>query len=121
MKKFKLEYEQNGQWKTIDQQTTIGYKRLLRFPAVTATKVRFTIEDAKASPLISNIGFYNAPVLLLTPKVVRNKKGEVSLIPADETTEIYYTLDGTEPTQQSVRYTAPFAVNAATQLKSSRF
>ncbi len=117
VKKFKLEYEQNGQWKTIDQQTTIGYKRLLRFPAVTATKVRFTIEDAKASPLISNIGFYNAPVLLLTPKVVRNKKGEVSLIPADETTEIYYTLDGTEPTQQSVRYTAPFAVNAATQLK----
>ena len=63
IKKFKLEYQKDGKWETIDEQTTIGYKRLLRFPPVTATKVRFTILDAKASPLISNIGLYNAPAL----------------------------------------------------------
>ena len=58
VKKFKLEYENNGKWLTIEEGTTIGYKRLLRFDTVTATKVRFTILEAKSTPLISNMGIY---------------------------------------------------------------
>ena len=117
VKKFKLEYQKDGKWETIEEQTTIGYKRLLRFPPVTATKVRFTILDAKASPLISNIGLYNAPALLVTPQFSRDKNGQVTLTPADESTEIFYTLDGSKPTDKSLRYTTPFSVIHPTTLK----
>ena len=117
VKKFKLEYQKDGKWETIDEQTTIGYKRLLRFPPVTATKVRFTILDAKASPLISNIGLYNAPALLVTPQFSRDKNGQVTLTPADESTEIFYTLDGSKPNNKSLLYTTPFSVTHPTTLK----
>ena len=117
VKKFKLEYQKDGKWETIDEQTTIGYKRLLRFPSVTATKVRFTVLEAKGSPLINNIGLYNAPVLLVTPQLSRDKNGLVTLTPADTETEIYYTIDGSQPTEQSLRYTAPFPVTQPTSLK----
>ena len=117
VKKFKLEYQKDRKWETIDEQTTIGYKRLLRFPPVTATKVRFTILDAKASPLISNIGLYNAPALLVTPQFSRDKNGQVTLTPADESTEIFYTLDGSKPNDKSLLYTTPFSVTHPTTLK----
>ena len=117
VKKFKLEYQTDGKWEAIDGLTTIGYKRLLRFPPVTATKVRFTILDAKASPLISNIGLYNAPALLVTPQFSRDKNGQVTLTPADESTEIFYTLDGSKPNDKSLRYTTPFSVTHPTTLK----
>ncbi|GJH40676.1 hypothetical protein RCZ04_12260 [Capnocytophaga sp. HP1101] len=117
VKKFKIEYKKDNKWETIDEQTTIGYKRLLRFPSVTATKVRFTVLEAKGSPLISNIGLYNAPALLVTPQLTRDKNGEVTLTPADEATEVYYTLDGSQPTDKSLRYSAPFAVTQPTNLK----
>ena len=117
VKKFKLEYQKDRKWETIDEQTTIGYKRLLRFPPVTATKVRFTILDAKASPLISNIGLYNAPALLVTPQFSRDKNEQVTLTPADESTEIFYTLDGSKPNDKSLRYTTPFSVTHPTTLK----
>lgn len=44
-----------------DGLTTIGRKRIICFPAVTASKLRFTVVDSKACPLISNVGVYYAP------------------------------------------------------------
>jgi alpha-L-fucosidase len=67
VKSFKIEALIDGNWKELAQQTTIGYKRILVFPTVKASKVRFTILDAKACPLISNIGIYNAPQILTAP------------------------------------------------------
>src|SRR5690606_20490091 len=46
VKKFKLEALVNDDWQLIADQTTIGRKRILRFPDVTAAKLKFTIEDA---------------------------------------------------------------------------
>lgn len=120
VKKFKLEYEQNGQWLPIDEQTTIGYKRILRFPAVTATKVRLSIE-AKAAPIISKVGIFNAPLLLIAPTMQRNKEGEVTLTPPEADAQVYYTLDGTSPTEKSMRYTAPLVIKEPTVLKTVTF
>ena len=121
VKKFKIEYEKDGQWQPIDAQTTIGYKRILRFEPVTATKLRFTILDAKAAPLISNIGVYNAPQLLVTPIVTRTKEGYINMKAADKATEIYFTLDGSTPTEKSMRYGSPFALAKPTTLKVVAF
>ena len=49
VKSFTVEALVDGNWKELAKATTIGYKRILRFPSVTATKVRFNITDAKAA------------------------------------------------------------------------
>jgi len=55
---FTLEGWDGSQWKPIAKGTTIGYKRLLRFPDVSATKIRLTIAKSLACPAISNVGLY---------------------------------------------------------------
>ena len=61
VKKFSLQIWNGTDWQIIARQTTIGYKRILRFPKVKAQKLRFVIEDSKACPTITNIGIYKAP------------------------------------------------------------
>lgn len=60
VKSFRVSYLDNGSWKVIDSQTTIGFKRILSFADVTACKLRIEILEAKACPVISEIGIYNA-------------------------------------------------------------
>jgi len=47
VKAFTVEALADGKWKEVAKATTIGYKRILRFPGVKATGVRFTITDSK--------------------------------------------------------------------------
>ena len=71
VKKFSLEAEVDGQWVSLkdalvdnhDGLTTIGHRRIICFPTLTATRLRFTITDSKACPLISRIGVFLAPEL----------------------------------------------------------
>jgi alpha-L-fucosidase len=58
IEKFILEYFTNNEWTKIASGTTVGYKRLLRFPAVTANKVRLTIESSRLNPTIAEFGLY---------------------------------------------------------------
>lgn len=107
VKSFTIEALVNGKWALIDKQTTIGYKRILRFPTVTTTKLKFTITDAKACPLISNIEAYKAPQILTPPVVIREQSGKIRIIPADPESEVFYTLDGSTPTRNAHRYAGP--------------
>lgn len=61
VKAFTLDAWVDGEWQVVATGTTIGYKRILRFPNVQAEKLRFTIDEAKACPLLSNIEVYLAP------------------------------------------------------------
>lgn len=69
VKKFMLEVEVDGKWKPLkdalaengDGLTTIGHRRIICFPTLTATKLRFTITDSKAEPIIKKLGVYLAP------------------------------------------------------------
>ena len=65
VKDFALEALVDGEWVelndisgTEDATTTIGRKRIIRFPTVKASALRFSILDSKACPLISNVGVY---------------------------------------------------------------
>jgi alpha-L-fucosidase len=53
-----------NEWKQLDRQTTIGYKRILRFPLITTQKLRIHIEESLACPLLSEIGVYKAPEII---------------------------------------------------------
>jgi alpha-L-fucosidase len=107
VKGFKVEAFVDENWKEIAKASTIGYKRILRFPAVNATKVRFTITDSKSSPVISNIGLYNAPLILDAPAITRNRRGEISITSGDVGPLFHYTIDGSTPTLKSPRFTGP--------------
>lgn len=116
VKSFTVDALVNGQWKKVTEGTTIGYKRILRFNKVKATKIRLTINDAKSSPLIANLGIYDAPQILAAPEVMRNKSGEIKITPADAESEIYYTLDGTNPTLHSNKYSGPIKTGGGKML-----
>lgn len=118
VRKFSVEALVGNKWKKIADATTIGAKRILRFPNVTATQVRLNIEDAKACPTISRVELYKAPKVLEAPKIQRTRNGEVTISAFDSDVDIYYTLDGTEPSPQSEPYSATFAVKNKTDLKA---
>jgi len=118
VKEFTVEAFVEGDWKEIAKGTTIGYKRILRFPAVEASKVRFNITASKSCPVISNIGIYSAPVFLNAPSITRNQSGDVSISTNDIGPVFYYTLDGSEPTPQSTLYSGPFQADGKLEVKA---
>ena len=71
VKKFSLEAEVDGKWMPLkdelvdkgDGLTTIGHRRIICFPTVNATKLRFTVLDAKCEPIIKRTSVYLAPEL----------------------------------------------------------
>jgi len=118
VKAFKVEGLVNGSWKELANGTTIGYKRILLFPAVTATQLRFTITGAKGCPLISNIGVYNAAPVLMAPEIIRDQSGTVYIRSADKESVIYYTLDGSQPAMEAKRYEGPVQTDGKVNVKA---
>lgn len=54
VKSFTVEARKNNAWQKIAEGTTIGYKRILRIDPLTTNKIRVTITDSKACPVICN-------------------------------------------------------------------
>ena len=71
VKKFSLEAFVDEKWQPLkdalvengDGLTTIGHRRIVCFPTVNATKLRFTVTDSKAEPIIKRTSVYLAPEL----------------------------------------------------------
>jgi alpha-L-fucosidase len=61
IEKFHLAWWNGKQWHRLAEGTTVGYKRLLRFPAVTASRVKLVIEQSRTSPTLSAFGLFKAP------------------------------------------------------------
>ena len=69
VKRFTLQAFVDGEWLPLkdalseqgDGLTTIGHRRIICFPTVKATKLRFTVTEAKAEPVIKRFGVYLAP------------------------------------------------------------
>ena len=61
VKQFKVEYLQEGTWLPLpleEETTTIGYKRILRFPAITTTAIKVSFLDARGPLCISEVAAY---------------------------------------------------------------
>ncbi|MBZ4034174.1 alpha-L-fucosidase [Flavobacterium sp. 17A] len=117
VKAFSVEANVNGQWKTIANETTIGYKRILRVDRVLASAIRVNILDAKAGFVISTIEAFNAPTFVKEPQISRDKNGLIT-IKTEDGNAVYYSLDGKNPSEKSTLYKAPFVYNKAVEIKA---
>jgi alpha-L-fucosidase len=61
VERFALDAWDGQAWRPICQATTIGHKRLLQFPAVTASRVRIRILDSRDAPTLRQFGLYRSP------------------------------------------------------------
>jgi alpha-L-fucosidase len=59
--KFAVDVQAGGKWQQVAEGQTVGYKRICRFPDVTAGKVRIRILDSRRCPTIANVGIFHAP------------------------------------------------------------
>ena len=51
--------DESGEWKDLASATTIGCKRILLTPRVTAKALRLKIDEALATPILSGLSLYN--------------------------------------------------------------
>lgn len=58
VKAFTVEAESDGVWTTVAQGSTIGFRRILWFPTVPATRIRVHVTDAKGSPCLFALKLY---------------------------------------------------------------
>lgn len=114
---FTVEARIDGNWKTVANETTIGYKRILRIDRIKASALKINITDSKACVVISNIEAYNAPTFVKSPIIGRDKSGNVSM-KSEEGNKIYYTTDGSEPSVKSNFYKQGFKYNKAVVIKA---
>jgi len=58
VKAFQVEVLKDGQWQQAAAGTTIGYKRILKLQPVAAQKVKVSITDARACPVLHTLAVY---------------------------------------------------------------
>ncbi|MFV0605930.1 MAG: alpha-L-fucosidase [Niabella sp.] len=119
----------DNKWKEIVSATNIGYKRILRFRDVTASKFRIRITGMRAAPAIASVGAYWYKTTPPQLQIKRNIQGKVSIEPLQSgfgwnphgedasknlssDFQIFYTTDGSQPNKNSLSYREPFFLNA---------
>ena len=61
VKKFGVSVLKDDKWEPVLEGTTIGHKVIRKFPVVKTTKIKVSVTDSKACPVISNIELYRTP------------------------------------------------------------
>lgn len=121
IERFEVDVRDGEKWKLITQSTTVGYKRILRFPAEETTQFRVRILESRIAPTISNLGIYMGEELLDVPVINRDKSGMVSIRCTTPDPIIYYTLDGSEPSEKSTRYFGTFSLDSPGDIRARAF
>jgi alpha-L-fucosidase len=120
-----LDIWENSAWKEIASGTTIGYKKILRFPVTETSKFRVRILKSRLGPTISKVSAHYYESRPPQIRITRDKNGIVALLPVkhqftwkshginamenlNQDLEIRYTLDGSKPSKGSELYTEPF-------------
>lgn len=101
---FAIDVFIDNKWEEVAKGTTVGYKRICRFPTMESKKIRIRILEARVAATISNIELYYEDVRLSMPIIQRDKSGKLSMHCDPEGPEIYYTLNGESPSSDSKKY-----------------
>ena len=126
VEKHALDAWVDGAWQEITTATNIGYKRILRFPDVTSDKWRIRVLESRLTPAISKVAAYYYEARPPRLAAHRNSEGLVVIEGMKQEFrwnagqqdiarnlsagyKIFYTTDGSDPTEQSTEYKEPFA------------
>lgn len=118
IEQFAVDVWKNDGWQQITQGTVVGYKNIRRFPMVKTKKIRIRILASRVAPTLSVLGVYKAPEMLSNPFIERSKSGQVVIRCKTPDPQIYYTLDGSEPSSDSRLYTQPFSMSQGGVVKA---
>jgi len=119
----------NGTWEEIVTGTTVGYKKILRFPVCETNKLRIRILKSRLEPTISHVSAHYYKSRPPQVRINRDVNGMVSLEPMkhqfmwkshginvmdnlNKNLEIRYTVDGFQPSINSTLYTGPFPLKS---------
>ncbi len=59
VRKFSIRGSSGNHWDLLAEGTTIGYRRMIRFPRASVSSLRLDIEDSRACPCIANLEVYD--------------------------------------------------------------
>ena len=121
VQRFSIDYFINGKWLPVDTEealTTVGYKRIVRFGTVQAERLRIRFKQAKGPLCICNVEAYCADPVLSEPILSRDFNNVVTIMNAERNAQVFYTLDGSEPNVQAIRYHAPFLLQEKSTVKA---
>lgn len=105
---FAVDAWDGSKWNKLDEQTTIGHKRLLRLNSpVTTDQVRIRITGSRLEPTLAEIGIFKQVELVQAPVISeRDANGRVTIECAKKLPVVYAT-HGMALTAQSSIYSAP--------------
>jgi alpha-L-fucosidase len=108
---FSVDVWDGSKWKTMDEQTTVGHKRLLRWDSpVTADQVRIRIAGARLEPTLAELGIFKEAEYVQAPVIsARDANGSVTIGCANGL-PVAYTTDGKAPNSKSTVYSSPIAL-----------
>lgn len=77
-------------WEQLTNATTIGYKRILRFPTCITDKIRININESLAAPILNHVGIYRISEEWIPKKEIGSSDivKEENDLPADRWTVI---------------------------------
>ena len=108
---FAIDIWDGSDWKQVDEQTTVGHKRLLRWDSpVTTDQVRIRITDSRLEPTLAEVGLFKQAELVQPPVVSDRGVTGLVTISSPKGLPVVYTLDGTVPTAKSAVYQSPIAL-----------
>jgi len=120
IEKFHLEHWSMNQWNKLIEGTTVGYKRLLRFPEVSTEKIKIVIDECRLNPTLASFGLYETPpeVKVQYAEDSFSDSVKVELTTDSPSSKIYYTLNEIIPTRNSTSYAAAFWLKKTTTVTS---
>ncbi|MEP7268818.1 MAG: alpha-L-fucosidase [Saprospiraceae bacterium] len=115
---FQLEIFENDAWITKLSGTTIGYKRLLRFPYIKTQKARLIFSDSRGNPFISEVGFYkDLPSVQIEPSGKPfNDSLVIRLSTNSPEATIHYSQNFTIPSSLTNLYSEPLRLTSSSPI-----
>lgn len=110
----------DGTWQEIATATTIGYKRILRFPTIHTDRLCVRITASRATPMIARASAHLFEEPPNSVEIRGDANNRITLVAgiaafagksgfrANANQHIHYTTDGSTPAAQSPRYAEPF-------------
>jgi alpha-L-fucosidase len=109
----------DGKWQEVAKGKTVGFRKILRFPAVKTERIRLRVMKARMAPALASLEVYHYAAPLPAPLIGRNAAGKVMIsLPqtagfswkphgqGDPSNSVHfvYTTDGSAPHARSPRY-----------------